>query len=372
MGKDSAFYKDKSKIQKLKLRELQSQLPKPALDFIYSKEQNAQTSTLISYCYDLMTFFRFYADSNPSIADTDIKKIDYNALNKITPDDIEEYKRFLELNTEGEIHENGKKAIARKLSPLRGMYKYLLVRKHILKDPTQLVDMPRIKKDKNIVRMNNYEVQAILEVIDRGNGFKTEHQRKYNLRTRGRDLAILTLMLNTGIRVSECNGLDLNDIDFNINSLTIVRKGGGQDIIYFNDEVAAVIKEYVNGERDNINPREGHEAALFYSLRGNRISVDAIENLVKKYAKMVVQNKKITPHKLRSTYGTALYRETGDIRLVADVLGHENINTTIDYYAAIEDEHKRQARNAVDFSRKDQEGEKNYGTIRKWKLRGQN
>ena len=201
--------------------------------------------------------------------------------------------------------------------------------------------------------MNNYEVQAILEAIDKGNAYTSERQRKYNQRTRGRDLAILTLMLNTGIRVSECNGLDLNDVDFNVNSLTIVRKGGGQDIIYFNDDVAATLKEYINGEREYINAVEGHENALFYSLQGKRISVDAIENLVKKYAKIVVPNKKITPHKLRSTYGTALYRETGDIRLVADVLGHENINTTIDYYAAIEDEHKRIARNAVDFSKKD-------------------
>ena len=353
MGKDSAFYKDKNKNQKIKLRELESQLPKPALDFIHSKEQNAQTSSLISYCYDLLTFFRFLADSNPAIAGKDMKKIDYGVLNKITPDDIEEYKRYLELNTLGEQHENGKKAISRKLSPLRGMYKYLLVREYVSKDPTQLVDLPRIKKDKNIVRMNNYEVQAILSAIDNGNAFTSERQRKYNQKTRGRDLAILTLMLNTGIRVSECNGLDLNDVDFNVNSLTIVRKGGGQDIIYFNDEVATVLKDYINGEREYINPREGQEAALFYSLQGRRISVDAIENLVKKYAKMVVPNKKITPHKLRSTYGTALYRETGDIRLVADVLGHENINTTIDYYAAIEDEHKRQARNAVDFSRKD-------------------
>ena len=79
--------------------------------------------------------------------------------------------------------------------------------------------------------------------------------------------------------------------------------------------------------------------------------VQNIEDLVKKYASLVVPNKKITPHKLRSTYGTALYRETGDIRLVADVLGHENVNTTIDYYAAIDDEHKRLAAGAVDFNR---------------------
>jgi len=353
MGKDSEFYKNKSKQQKIKLRELILQLPKPAVDFIHSKEQTTQPSTLISYCYDLLTFFRFLESSNPTITGMDIKKIEYSVLDKITPDDLEEYQRYLELNVIGEQHENGKKAIARKMSPLRSMYKYLLQREFVSKDPTQLVALPKLKKDKNIVRMNNYEVQSILSAIDNGTAFTSERQRKYNQKTRVRDLAILTLMLNTGIRVSECNGLDLGDVDFNVNSLTIVRKGGGQDIIYFNDGVATALKDYINGEREYINAVEGHESALFYSLQGKRISVDAIENLVKKYAKIVVPNKKITPHKLRSTYGTALYRETGDIRLVADVLGHENINTTIDYYAAIEDEHKRIARNAVDFSKKD-------------------
>jgi len=353
MGKDSQFYKDKVKNQKIKLRELISQLPKCASDYIYSKEQTTQTSTLISYTYDLLTFFRYLEASNPTIKGMEIQKIDYIILNQITADDIIEYQRYLELNVIGEQHENDKKAIARKMSPLRGMFKYHHQRHNIDEDPTQLVPLPRLKKDKNIIRMNNYEVQAILDAIDNGNAFTSERQRKYNQKTRNRDLAILTLMLNTGIRVSECNGLDLTDIDFHVNSLTIVRKGGGQDLIYFNNEVSDALKNYINTEREYITPVEGQESALFYSLQGKRLSVDAIENLVKKYAKLVVPNKKITPHKLRSTYGTALYRETGDIRLVADVLGHENINTTIDYYAAIEDEHKKQARNAVDFRRKD-------------------
>jgi site-specific recombinase XerD len=161
-------------------------------------------------------------------------------------------------------------------------------------------------------------------------------------------------MLGTGIRVSECNGLDLSDIDLVVNTLTIVRKGGGQDVLYFGDDVHKVLQDYIDTERKNISPVSGHEKALFFSLQGKRISVDAIEKLVKKYAGIAVPNKKITPHKLRSTYGTALYRETGDIRLVADVLGHENVNTTIDYYAAIEDEHKKMAANAVDFKRPDQ------------------
>lgn len=353
MGKDSQFYKNKTKEQKIKLQELVGQLPPCAADYIYSKSNTTQPSTLVSYSYDLLTFFRFLQTRNPIIAHIEIQKIDYEILNKIDFRDIEEYQRYLELNLDGEKHENGKKAIARKMSPLRGMFKYHYVRKNISEDPTQLVELPKLKKDKNIVRMNNYEVQSILNAIDSGNCFLSERQRKYNQKTRQRDLAILTLMLNTGIRVSECNGLDLTDVDLRVNTITIVRKGGGQDVLYFNEDIHNTLEDYINGERNLIAPLEGHEKALFYSLQGRRLSVDAIEDLVKKYAKLVVPNKKITPHKLRSTYGTALYRETGDIRLVADVLGHENINTTIDYYAAMEDEHKKQAASAVDFQRPD-------------------
>ncbi len=354
MGKDSEFYKDKVKHQTLKLRELLALLPQPAVDFIHSKEVTSQTSTLVSYCYDLLTFFRFMKETNPTLKNVEITKISYDVLERITAEDIMEFQRYLQLNVTGELHENGKRAIARKMSPLRGMYKYQVMHGNLKENPTELVPLPKVKKDKNIVRMNNYEVRDILFAIENGNEQMSERQRKYSLKTQKRDLAIMTLMLNTGIRVSECNGLDLTDVDLIVNSLTIVRKGGGQDVIYFGDAVHTALDDYIMTEREAITPVEGHEKALFYSLQGKRISVDAIENLVKKYAKMVVPTKHITPHKLRSTYGTALYRETGDIRLVADVLGHENINTTIDYYAAIEDEHKRQAADAVDFKKKDQ------------------
>ena len=117
-------------------------------------------------------------------------------------------------------------------------------------------------------------------------------------------------------------------------------------VVYFVPEVEKALKNYLE-VRKNIVPVEGHEHALFYSTQRKRIGVQAVENLVKKYARQVTTTKKITPHKLRSTYGTALYQETGDIYLVADVLGHKDVNTTKKHYAALDDSRRRQAATAV-------------------------
>ena len=138
---------------------------------------------------------------------------------------------------------------------------------------------------------------------------------------------MLTLLLGTGIRESECVGLDIQDLDFDTNGMRILRKGGSEVILYFGDEVREALLDYLD-ERELITAKEGSEDALFLSMQRSRISVRAVENLVKKYSRTVTTLKNITPHKLRSTYGTQLYKETGDIYLVADVLGHKDVNTT--------------------------------------------
>ena len=118
-------------------------------------------------------------------------------------------------------------------------------------------------------------------------------------------------------------------------------------VVYFGSEVANALDTYISGDRKATTPLSGHENALFLSTRRTRMGVQAIENMVKKYARQVTPNKKITPHKLRSTYGTALYKETGDIYLVADVLGHKDVNTTKKHYAAIDENRRRLAASAV-------------------------
>lgn len=157
---------------------------------------------------------------------------------------------------------------------------------------------------------------------------------------------MLTLMLGTGIRVSECVGLDIDDVDFKNNGIKIHRKGGYESIVYFGEEVEKALADYMQ-ERQKIMPKEGNGNALFLSMQKKRMSVRSVENLVKKYSKLVTSIKNITPHKLRSTYGTTLYQESGDIYLVADVLGHKDVNTTRKHYAAQADERRRQAAKMV-------------------------
>ena len=145
---------------------------------------------------------------------------------------------------------------------------------------------------------------------------------------------------------SRFNVDDLKDVDFNNDRINITRKGGSESFVYFGEEVRDALLNYLE-ERNQMIPAEGHENALFLSNRMQRISIRNVEILVKKYAASAITTKKITPHKLRSTYGTQLYKETGDIYLVADVLGHKDVNTTKKHYAALEEERRRSAKDAV-------------------------
>ena len=200
---------------------------------------------------------------------------------------------------------------------------------------------------KAIIRLDADEVALLLDFVENCGNELSGQALNYYKKTKDRDLAILTLLLGTGIRVSECVGLDLTDVDFKNNGITVTRKGGNQMVVYFGEEVEKALKHYIEGDRKAATPLSGHENALFLSTQKRRMGIQAVENMVKKYARQVTPTKKITPHKLRSTYGTSLYKETGDIYLVADVLGHKDVNTTKKHYAAIDEDRRRKAASAV-------------------------
>ena len=346
MEKKTTYHEQKDVENILRLREVLSTLPPFCRDYFRAIDTTTTTKTRIYYAYDIRIFFQFLLDENPAFKDYKMTDFTVDVLDQIKALDLEEYQEYLKVYQAGDKTEtNGERGLKRKISALRSFYAYYYRREMIETNPTVLIDVPKIH-DKSIIRLDTDEVALLLDYIEHCGDQLTGQKRVYYEKNKERDLAIVTLLLGTGIRVSECVGLDIEDVDFKNNGIKVTRKGGNEMVVYFGPEVEKALKRYLE-VRENIIPLEGHEHALFYSAQRRRIGVQAIENLVKKYSQQITTTKKITPHKLRSTYGTALYQETGDIYLVADVLGHKDVNTTKKHYAAIDDARRRQAAKAV-------------------------
>ncbi len=344
--KQLPYYEQKDRENVKKLRTMIQELPPFCVEFFRGIEPQTSSRTRIAYAYDLHVFFDFLQKENPMMKKLEKRDLSLSHLDQVQVTDLEEYMEYLKyrFNDRNQEVVNKERGIMRKISSLKSFYNYFYRREMIKNNPAALVKLPKLH-EKEIIRLDVDEVAMLLDEVENG-GSLTEKQKTFHNKTKIRDLALLTLLLGTGIRVSECVGLDISDVDFRNGGIRIHRKGGKEVTVYFGVEVEDALKDYLE-ERTQMEPAEGHDNALFLSLQMKRMSVRSVENLVKKYAKIVTPLKKITPHKLRSTYGTALYRETGDIYLVADVLGHADVNTTKKHYAALDDARRRSARDKV-------------------------
>ncbi|MDD2445248.1 MAG: tyrosine-type recombinase/integrase [Clostridia bacterium] len=337
------YYIKQDRINTDKISASLMELPPFCTNFIYEIENNTSSLTRLGYTLDLRIFFDFISKYKFGIP---IKEINFSHLEKITASDIISFLSYLSYYTYNEKnYKNNEKGKARKLASIRGLFKYLYNNDKIKFDVASKVTTPKIH-EKSIVRLEVDEIIKILDQAETANDL-TDRQRAYLKNTRERDVAILSLFLGTGIRVSELVGINIDNIDFESNSFKVTRKGGNQTILYFSDEVKIALLDWLEIRTLKNLPKT--ETALFISLQNKRISVRAVENLVKKYAKPASPLKNISPHKLRSTYGTNLYRATKDIYIVADVLGHKDVNTTKKHYAAISEDIRKNAANQVNL-----------------------
>ncbi|MCI9438655.1 MAG: tyrosine-type recombinase/integrase [Lachnospiraceae bacterium] len=348
--KRNNYHDEQNRQNILKMRAVVETLPSFCKTFFRGIEDYTSARTRLAYAYDIRLFFEYLHEKNAICAKMEIRDFPLSLLDQLTRLDIEEYLEYMSLySKEGREITNEERGKSRKLAALRSFYNYFYKAEMIENNPAALVAMPKLH-EKEIIRLEPNEVAILLDQVEDGTKL-TKKEQEYHKKTKVRDVALLTLLLGTGIRVSECVGLDLKDVNFEVGGIKIRRKGGYEAIVYFGDEVETALLDYLE-EREEIIPLEGHEDALFLSMQNRRITVRAVENLVKKYASRVTTLKKITPHKLRSTYGTALYQETGDIYLVADVLGHKDVNTTRKHYAAQADERRRKAAQYVQLREK--------------------
>lgn len=343
MKRTDNYYKQREIDCMTKIEEIIMELPPMVYEFIVGKTDYTSPLTRLNYTRDLRIFFDFltkfkFRGKNP----TDITLQDLETL------DLTDFETFMAYLSHYTI--NGKEEIcnecakARKLAAVRAFFKYFFNKGKILSNVPSKLSLPKLH-EKEIIRLDFNEITRLVDLCENGDCL-TERQRAYHKNTKIRDVAIITLFLGTGIRNSELVGLNVSDVNFEDMSFVVTRKGGNRTILYFNDEVKKALLNWVE-YRKTIKDLNPNEKALFISLQNSRITTRAIQQLVKKYAKVVTPLKKITPHKLRSTFGTNLYHETNDIYLVADFLGHSDVNTTKKHYAAMSEDLRRKAIKSV-------------------------
>jgi len=317
------------------------QLPELCFDFLLDMEPHTSPLTRMNYAYDLRTFFTYLHDNIYGF-EMPIPTYKIEQIGRIQARHLNLYMEYLNrYNSNGETRQNGNSGKKRKIMAIKSFFRFLFRNGYVQGNVAELIVSPKIQ-EKPIVRLDENEMLDLLELVDdvgKQPAF-SQRQIQYQEHTKIRDAAVISLLLGTGMRVSECTGIDLEDIDWQNQRIRVLRKGGNKEILYYSNDVSAALLEYA-AQRNEIQPVPGHEKAFFLSLQNKRISDRSVELLVKKYASAAVPVKKITPHKLRSTYGTRLYQKTGDIYLVADVLGHKDVNITKRYYAAMSDEKRR-------------------------------
>ncbi|MFW6009214.1 MAG: site-specific tyrosine recombinase/integron integrase [archaeon] len=275
-------------------------------------EKGYSDTTKNEYTNDIIRFFKFNNDQH---------------IEEIEKRDISKFLNHL-------IMENNISSSTRnrKLFALRSFFQYLKKYNYIEDDPTIDIESMKTTKNKEPIYMKKRQIKAFLDAIERDNGCN-------NIRNN----AIIKLFLYTGLRLSELASLNKDDIDFANRQIKINGKGNKERIIPLHLKATKAIHQYLNNRDDDI-------PALFISTRKNRISKRQIQRLVRKYAmKTQIKNKeKITAHKLRHTFASLVYKNNKDLKVLQDLLGHENISTT-QIYTHTDKTEKKKNINSLDF-----------------------
>ncbi|SFK62277.1 Site-specific recombinase XerD [Lachnospiraceae bacterium KH1T2] len=348
----SDYKKEKNRKVRDKANEIIKTLPGFVYDYFIEREIRLSAMSIFSYASQLKTFFDFLHNSNSYFSSKELTSITLDDLDKLNDKDIVEFLHYLrnypKKDANGNIHyvECSPTTIQHYMVCLNTFWKYFYVRKMLSSNPIDLITRARLPK-KEVIYLDKEEKNQFINTVESGDGL-SKRQAKYHSKNQERDMAIIQIFLATGIRVSELVGMDIDDINFNRHSINIYRKGGNFDVVYFSDAAEAYLKTYLEC-RDKYMPLED-EKAVFLNRSGKRIGVRSVELMVKKYitASVPSEAKRITPHKLRSTYAETMLKATGgDIERVQKLLGHSSITSTTHYVASTEEE-KESVRNLSD------------------------
>lgn len=323
----SGRYEKDTRLEEKINRILKSQ---PILVREYANSFGSKTSSTKNvYLNHAISFLKYLKDNY----DIDCNRI-YD-LKKLNYSHVTSYMNYTKSHMpDGTIIKKEAITCATELFAIKHFCKFLFLCRYIDHNPCEYIEIPKDKKQREIISLNPEEINTIKENILKGVG--SGRAKAYQADWKNRDLCIVLLGIGTGLRVSAISNIDIKDINFKDKTIRTIEKGSFERIVYLSDKLIETIHEWMK-DRERLLKGEQCDA-LFISARKTRISTNTIRCLLDKYTYNIP--KRITPHKLRSTTATNLYDETGDIYLVADVLGHHNIQNTRRYAKVSEDKRK--------------------------------
>ena len=346
------------------LRKITDEFPDYCRSFFDYLRLNNEIRSCYSYAEDIKIFFEYLLQQNSQFGES-IKEIPLDVLEKFVPVDFYEYMTYLSYYTDknGIPHTNSDVTKKHKINSLKVFYNYYYNNKFISVNPTVGLRVKKPNK-KEVIVLDIDEIHTLLSYVENlgvrleaelnsDEGNKSLSQRyTYYQKNKYRDKAILMVFLGTGIRVSECVGLDITDISFKDRSIKLIRKGGNEDHVFFNKEIYEALYDYIELERKVRVKEAQNQSILFYSSRNTRMGVRAMEKMVKKYVTEALPERaeEISVHKLRASVATNAYQETRDIYAIANSLGHSSL-AMVSKYAKARDEDKKRVSDAISFTK---------------------
>lgn len=274
-------------------------------------------------CYSYITTVCNFLDY---LKGTGVDIQNLNSFKDLSENHIIEYSELHKyIRKKGELIEASESHRAREYFALKKFFRFLVKKKIIVDNPCNEMEAPKVNKKIAIVSLSPDEVTIIENNIK--NGVGSDRAKARQKKWRKRDLAIVEIGFNSGLRVSAISEINAGDINFANNSIRVTEKGNIQKDIFLSNNSMIVIKEWLY-ERSKIT--NNNNGALFISnADGRRLEPTAIRSLLKKYTYNIQKN--VTPHKMRSTFATTAYEETKDIYGVSTALGHSRVETTKRY-----------------------------------------
>ncbi|MBO6112888.1 MAG: tyrosine-type recombinase/integrase [Lachnospiraceae bacterium] len=336
----SQYKTEKENEARFKAEAINKQMPRFVRSFFMEEENHLSGMTLYSYATELHTFFVFLRDNNPYFKKKELHEITVEDIDRLNDEDIAEFLHDLrmpkERNSNSGLSVCTETTIMHYMVSLNRLFSYLTARGYVKKNPVEMIKRGRVKK-KEIIYLERDEKNDLINTISTGDGLTKNQLKFHDIKAAKRDSAICTILLDTGVRVSELVGMNLNDINFTKHGIKVFRKGGNFDTVYMSDNAEAVLSDYIENGRGFYKP-DKDEQAVFLNRQGKRLSVRSVELLVKKYMYTSVPDKadRITPHKLRTTFAETMLLKTGDVEKVQKLMGHSSISSTMHYVTSTE------------------------------------